>query len=386
MMEDEDRAAASPETLAAQAIGRIDAATGAVTPGLVPATTFVRDADYAPRQDYIYARDGGPNVEHAEAVCAEIEGAAACLGFASGMAAFVALCEILEPGDRVAAPSVIYHGSLAWLRRLVARRGIGLDLFEAGEPGALERALCPGATRLLWIETPTNPTWDVIDIARAAEAARDAGALLAVDCTVAPAAFTRPLDLGADVSFQSGTKYLGGHSDLTAGILGFRERGGLVDEMRAIRTLMGSVLGPWPAWMMIRGMRTLFLRWEKASANAMAVAEAMQSHPLVERVLYPGLPSHPGHAVAARQMGGRFGGMVSLLVRGGFDTARRVATATRIFLPATSLGGVESLIEHRRAVEGPQSRVPDNLLRLSVGVEAAADLVADLRQALDRAT
>jgi cystathionine gamma-synthase len=374
--------ALSPATRVARALGRVDERTGAVVPGIELATTFARDAQYRPRQAYIYAREGGPTVERAEAVLADLDGAARSFAFASGMAAFVALFETLRAGDRVAAPAVMYHGGLAWLRRLADRRGIGVDLFDAAADGALEAALRPGATRILWIETPTNPTWDVVDVAAAARAGREAGALFAVDCTAAPPCTLAALALGADVAFQSGTKYLSGHSDLTAGVLSLREAGPLADELREVRTLMGGVLAPFEAWLLIRGMRTLFLRYERASATALLLARRLQAHPRVERVLYPGLPDHPRHDVAARQMTGGFGGMLSLLVRGGFEAAQAAATRTALFLPATSLGGVESLIEHRKAVEGPDSRVPGNLLRLSVGIEDPHDLAADLEQAL----
>jgi cystathionine gamma-synthase len=237
----------------------------------------------------------------------------------------------------------------------------------------------------VWIETPTNPTWDVIDIAAAAEAAHAAGARLAVDCTVAPPCTTRALDLGADVVFHSGTKYLGGHSDLTAGVLCVARRDELWDELRLVRSLTGGVIAGFEAWLLIRGLRTLFLRYARASENALAIAEAMQRHPGVAHVLYPGLADHPGHAVAARQMTGGFGGMLSILVHGAEAQARDVARFAQVFIPATSLGGVESLIEHRRAVEGPDSTTPPTLLRLSVGIEDARDLIADLDQALERA-
>jgi cystathionine gamma-synthase len=371
----------SPATRAAQALRHVDPATGSITPPLDLSSTFARDADYAPRQAYIYAREGGPTVAHAEAVLADLDGAAASLAFASGMSAFTALTETLGRGDRVAAPRVMYHGGLTWLRRLAERRGIALTLFDPASPEALAEAVRPG-TRLLWIEVPTNPTWDVIDIAAAAEAARRAGALLAADCTAAPPCTLRALELGADVAFHSGTKYLGGHSDLTAGILSFARRDALLDEVGAIRTLTGGIIKAFEAWLLIRGLRTLFLRYERASASALAIARRFERHSAVERVLYPGLPSHPGHAIARRQMTGGFGGMLSLLVEGGFDRARDVARSTRVFLPATSLGGVESLIEHRKSVEAPGSLVPDNLLRLSIGIEDPADLIADLEQAL----
>jgi cystathionine gamma-synthase len=373
----------SPATRAAQALRHVDDRTGAITPAIELASTFARDADYAPRRAYIYARDGGPTVEHAEAVLADLDGAAGSLLFASGMAGLVALTETLRTGDHVAAPRVMYHGALDWLHRIAERRGIGVSFFDA-EPGALAAALGP-RTRLVWIETPTNPTWDIIDIAAAAEAAHGAGARLAVDCTAAPPCTMQALALGADVAFQSGTKYLGGHSDLTAGVLSVARRDALWDELRAVRTLMGSVLGGFEAWLLIRGLRTLFLRYERASASALAIARHFEGHPRVAGVLYPGLASHPGHAVAARQMTGGFGGMLSLLVAGGFAQARDVARFARVLLPATSLGGVESLIEHRRSVEGPHSVVPDNLVRISVGIEDPEDLIADLEQALERA-
>jgi cystathionine gamma-synthase len=375
----------SPATRAAQALRHIEPRTGAVTPGIELASTFARDVDYAPRQAYIYARDGGPTVEHAEAVLADLDGAADTLVFASGMAAMAALLETLETGDHVAAPRTMYHGGANWLRRLEARRGIETTFFDAADPAALGAALRPGRTRLVWIETPTNPTWDVIDIAAAARAAHAAGARLAVDATVAPPCTTLALAHGADVAFHSGTKYLGGHSDLTAGVLSLARRDALAEELRLVRGMMGSVIAAFEAWLLIRGLRTLYLRYERASAGALAIAERLARHPGVARVLYPGLPDHPGHPVAARQMTGGFGGMLSVLVRGTEAQARDVARFVEVLVPATSLGGVESLIEHRRTVEGPGSAIPPTLLRLSVGIEDPADLIADLEQALERA-
>lgn len=374
-----------PATRAAQALRHVDPRTGAVTPAIELSSTFARDADYAPRQPYIYARDGGPTVETAEAVLADLDGAASSLVFASGMAALVALMETLDAGCHVAAPQMMYHGGITWLRRLAERRGLGVSFFDATRDGALVEALEPGRTRILWIESPTNPTWDVIDVAEAAGLAHAAGALLAVDCTAAPPCTMRAIELGADIAFHSGTKYLGGHSDLTAGVLSFARGDALAGEVAQLRSLMGSVIGAFEAWLLIRGMRTLFLRYERASSNALAIARHFEAHRCVERVLYPGLASHLRHAVAARQMTGGFGGMLSLLVAGTYDQARDVARFAQVFLPATSLGGVESLIEHRKAIEGPQSLVPDALLRLSIGIEDANDLIADLEQALERA-
>lgn len=372
----------SPATRAAQALRHIDRVTGGVTPAIEFSTTFARDAEYNPRQSYIYARSGGPTVEHAEALMADLEGAAASMVFNSGMAAMVALLETLDTGDHVAAPRVMYSGGIVWLRRLAAKRGIKVSFFDATRDGALEAALRPGRTRILWIESPTNPTWDVIDIAAAAHAA---GARLCVDSTAAPPCTQTPLTLGADYSYHSATKYLGGHSDLTAGVLSCAHADTLWDEVRAVRTLQGGVIAPFDAWLLIRGIRTLFVRYAQASAGALTIAEHFDRHRGIDHVLYPGLPEHPRHLVAARQMTGGFGGMLSLRVSGGFERAHDVARFAQVFIPATSLGGVESLIEHRRAIEGEDSEVPGDLLRLSIGIEDPRDLIADLEQALERA-
>jgi cystathionine gamma-synthase len=262
------------------------------------------------------------------------------------------------------------------------KRGIGLDLFDATNPDALERAIIPGKTALVWIETPVNPTWHVIDIARAAEAAHAAGAVLAVDSTCAPPPTTQALKFGADYSFHSATKYLNGHSDVTAGILTARAINPRWQEISALRVSLGSILAPFEAWLLLRGLRTLYVRFAKASENAMSVARHFSGHPKLAEVLYPGLKTHPGHDIARRQMTGGFGGMMSIRIRGDEQAARRLTASLKVFLPATSLGGVESLAEHRKSVEGPDSIVPGDLIRLSLGIESADDLIADLEQAL----
>jgi cystathionine gamma-synthase len=286
-------------------------------------------------------------------------------------------------GKRIAAPRVMYHGAQDWLVRLRDERGVGVDWFDAADGSTIERAVRPGETALLWLETPVNPNWDVIDIEAAARIGHAAGAVVAVDGTCGSPVTTQALGLGADIVFHSATKYLNGHSDLTAGVLVAREENERWQELRWLRTHLGGVLGAFEAWLLIRGLRTLFVRFDKASANALAIAQALEGHPRIERVLYPGLASHPQHAVAARQMTRGFGGMLSLLVHGGAESAKRIASSTRLFLPATSLGGVESLIEHRKAVEGPHSVVPDNLIRISVGIEDVTDLLTDLEQSLE---
>lgn len=234
---------------------------------------------------------------------------------------------------------------------------------------------------MVWIEPLANPTWDVIDVRAASDIAHSAGAILGVDATVTPAVTLRPLDLGADIVFHSATKYLGGHSDVMAGVLATRIVDERWEDVKFARTLMGGVLGAFESWLLLRGLRTLHVRYERQAANALAIARHFRHHGGVEAVLYPGLESHPGHTVAKRQMTGGFGAMLSLLVAGGAEAAKRVATRTRLFLPATSLGCVESLIEHRASVEGPNSVVPANLLRISVGIERVDELIADLEQA-----
>jgi len=278
----------------------------------------------------------------------------------------------------------MYYGTRDWLQRLEGLGRIALTLFDPRDPSALAGSLRTGKTDLVWIETPLNPTWDVIDIEAAAEAAHAAGAILAVDATATAAVTTRPLMFGADIVFHSATKYLNGHSDVLAGVLVTREENARWKDVASLRAKMGSPLPPLECWLLMRGLRTLFIRYRQCSSNALAIARHFENHPKVERVLYPGLASHPGHALARRQMTDGFGGMLSFLVRGGFDAAKRLCTGLRVVIPATSLGGVESLAEHRKSVEGPASPVPDNLVRFSIGIEHVGDLIADIEQALAR--
>lgn len=373
-----------PDTLLARAHDFLDERTGAVVPPLHTSTTFGRKADYDLVGEHVYARYASPTVARAEAIVTALEDAAEALLFSSGMSAVTVLLETLSAGDRLVAPTVMYHGAQDWFRRLADRRGIELAFFDATEDGALEAAVAAGPTTMLWIESPVNPTWDVIDIGAAATAARAAGATLVVDSTVAPPVTTRALSLGADIVLHSATKYLNGHSDLTGGVLATREVDERWEEIRLVRKSTGTILAPFEAWLLIRGLRTLGLRFERASTNAAAIAERFCDHPAVEACLYPGLPTHPRHDVARRQMRAGFGGMLSLLIAADpeGERARRIATGLRHFTPATSLGGVESLVEHRATVEGPHSVVPKNLLRFSIGIEAVEDLIEDLERAL----
>ncbi|MFX0546780.1 trans-sulfuration enzyme family protein [Roseovarius sp. S1116L3] len=385
MTHDRRNAPLSPATRLAQALHHVEERTGAVTPAIQPSSTYARGADYAPRQPYIYRRDGNETTELAEAVINDIEGAASTLLFASGMSAANAVLEALPMGAHVVAPGVMYHGVLHQLRKHHATGRLQVDFHPVGDLDAMRAAMRPGQTALVWVETPSNPDWTVTDIAAAARVAHDAGAKLVTDCTGTPPPGCRALDHGADISFHSATKYLGGHSDVTAGSLAVREMGGMWDEITSIRTLHGTVLHSFDAWLLIRGMRTLMLRVERQTASALAIAKHFEGHPLLQSVLYPGLPAHPGHDIARRQTGGIFGGMLSIITKGGEQTAIDTARHCRLFYPATSLGGVESLIEHRKTVSGPGFDVHPNLLRLSIGIEDAADLIEDLEQALDRA-
>jgi cystathionine gamma-synthase len=362
--------------------GRPLEATGPVVAPLDTATTYARATDYSPFEGRIYSRDHNPTVERAEIALNVLEGGQGSLLFASGMAAASAVLHALHPGDRICMPRVMYWSLRNWIVRFAEHWGLGIDLFDADEPGSLERALVAGQSKLLWIEPLLNPTWDVIDIAAAAAAAHDAGARLVVDATAASPALCRPLDHGADIVMHSATKYLNGHSDLLAGALTTGSDDDFWHSIRDYRVNGGAVLGAFEAWLLLRGMQTVHLRVERASQNAQRIAEHFIEHPGLNAVLYPGLMSHPGFDVAKRQMRGGFGGMLSLRVRGGFDAALAVARNVRLFVRATSLGGVESLIEHRASIEGPNSPIPDDLLRLSIGIEDADDLIADLEQAL----
>jgi cystathionine gamma-synthase len=374
----------SMDSIVAQACHYIDQATGGLTVPIQTSTTYARDENYELLGDYSYSRYQNPTYDVVEQVAATLDGGAEAKSFASGMAAIAAVFDTVNAGEHIVAPKIMYHGAQDWLRRISERRNIGLTLFDASDIDDLKHAIKPKATSVVWIESPVNPTWDVIDISAAAEIAHYHEAILVVDSTVAPPVTTRALDHGADIVFHSATKYLNGHSDVVAGILVTRECDARWDEIKLVRKLMGGVLGPFEAWLLLRGMRTLCLRFERASQNALLIARHLQDHPGVEKVLYPGLESHPGHEIAKRQMTNGFGGMMSLLVKGDAEQAKKVASNTKLFIPATSLGGVESLIEHRASVEGPHSEVPKNLLRLSVGIEHPDDLIADIQQSLDK--
>ena len=380
-----DHHTAKPETIAAQALGWIDAATRAVTPPIHMSSTYLRDEDNQYRSGRVYARADNPAFDQAQAVLAQLEQGADAALFASGMAAATAVFQALAPGDHVLAPKVMYWSLRNWLLNFATHWGLQVELVDMTDVAAVAAAVRPGKTRLVWIETPANPLWTVTDIAAMADIAHRAGALLAVDSTVATPVLTRPLTLGADIVMHAATKYLNGHSDLIAGVLVARENNAFWQRVKAIRAQLGGTMGSFEAWLLLRGMRTLFVRVRAACTSAQRIAEFFASHAGVAEVLYPGLPQASGHAVARRQMLGGFGGMLSIRVRGG--EAAAIATAARVVLwkRATSLGGTESLIEHRASIEGAGSPVPPDLLRLSVGIEDCQDLMDDLSNALDAA-
>jgi cystathionine gamma-synthase len=372
----------APETVAAQAGGATDEATGGIVPPLHMATTFIRDPDNQYRKGYSYGRPDNATVRQVEAVLTELEGGAAGLAMASGMSAATATFLALERPAHVVAPQVMYWGLRKWLQEDAPGLGIEASFVDAGDPAAIRAGLRPGRTKLVWIETPANPLWTVTDIAEAADIAHRAGALLAVDSTVATPVLTRPIALGADIVMHSGTKYLNGHSDVMAGALVFARKDAAWERAVRLRSMLGAILGPFEAALLLRGVRTLHVRVRHQCASAMTIAQHFARHPRTEAVLYPGLETHPGHNAAARQMQGGFGGMLSLRVKGGETAAIATAAKVEIWKRATSLGGVESLMEHRASVEGADSPCPPDLLRLSVGLESTDDLIGDLEQAL----
>lgn len=375
-------AGAAPATLLAQAGGPIDEATGGIVPALQPSTTFLRDPDNRYRRGFDYGRDANPAVRRVEDLLVRLEGGAAALLLASGMAAATSVFRALPAGARVVAPAVMYWGLRKWLLAEHAAGRLAVELVAMDDLDAVRAAVVPGRTALLWVETPANPTWVVSDLPALAAIARAAGARLAVDNTVPTPLLTRPLGLGADLVVHSATKYLNGHSDLLGGVIVAAAEDGLWQRLRTLRHDEGAILGAFEAWLLLRGLRTLAVRLRAQCGGAMHLAAALERHPAVERVLYPGLPTHKGHTLAARQMQGGFGGMLSILVRGGAEVAIATAARVELWKRATSLGGVESLIEHRASIEGPDTPAPPGLLRLSVGLEDPGDLLADLEGAL----
>jgi cystathionine gamma-synthase len=374
----------SAATRTAQALGWVDAATGAVVPPVHPSSTYARDENnQLLAAGRLYSRADNPGYDQAEALLTELEGGAASLLFSSGMSAATAVFMALRPGDHVLIPEVLYWALRKWLQGWATDWRLQLESVDMTDLAQVKAALRPGETKLVWIETPANPTLVVTDIAAVAGLAHQAGARLAVDSTFATPVLSQPLALGADVVMHSATKYLNGHSDVIAGSLTTRVADEFWTRIKTIRAQFGTVLGPFEAWLLLRGMRTLFIRVSAQCRSAQAIAEHFGGHPAIEAVLYPGLPQFRGHAIAAGQMRGGFGGMMALRVQGGAPGALRVIGRLALWKRATSLGGIESLIEHRASIEGPESTTPADLLRLSVGLESCEDLIQDIEQALN---
>ena len=374
----------NPETIAAQAAHLIDAATGAVAPPIYLSTTFERDPDGEYSRGFVYSRSDNPNRRSLEHLLALLEGGddgeAVGAAFASGSAATATVFQALAPGDHVIAPDDCYHGTARLLREVFAPWGLQTTFVDMTDAGNVRRAAQPN-TRMIWVETPSNPLLKITDIAEMANIAQAAGALCVCDNTWASPMLQRPLSLGADLVVHSTTKYLGGHEDVTGGMVVGASDDDFFRRVRLIQNLYGAVPSPFDCWLTLRGIRTLHVRMPAHCANAGRIARFLNDHPNVAAVHYPGLPDHPGHGIAVGQMAD-FGGMLSFQVAGGRDAAMRVAANVRLFVRATSLGGTQSLIEHRASIEGPDSTTPEDLLRVSVGLENADDLIADLAQAL----
>ncbi len=356
---------------------------GAIAPPIHLSTTFEHGPANERIVDYEYVRSGNPNVNELEARLASLEGGIAALAFASGMAASNALMESIPGGREVLIHKDSYYDTRTIAREFMKPLGIRHRVIDLRDDDALDAALSRD-TAMVWLETPSNPRLDIIDIAALAEKAHSVGAKLTVDGTFATPAVQRPLELGADYVMHSMTKFMGGHSDIMGGALIFRDDRELAERTARRRTLSGAVLSPFNAWLIARGLQTLDCRLERHSANALCIATMLEAHPAVERTNYPYLESAPGYEIARRQMRSG-GGMLSFEMAGGRDAALKVASHVQLFVNATSLGGVESLIEHRASIEGPDSVSPENLLRVSVGLEHPDDLLADLQAALAQA-
>lgn len=369
------------ETISVRVGREVEPTTGSVAPPMYLSTTFERDVDGAFSRGYSYARAGNPSRLELETCIAALEGGAEATAFASGCAASLAVFSLLRPGQHVLAPIESFHGTALQLREILAPYGIPHTFVDMTNPDAVRAAL-RSDTRLVWLETPSNPMLNLSDIETITALAHEHGAIVCCDNTFATPVWQRPLELGADLVMHSSTKYFGGHSDVVGGVVVSRIKNETAKALRHYQESAGSVPSPFDCWLLRRSLTTLACRVRAQSDNAARLAAFLETHPAIERTFYPGLAAHPGHALARRQMHGGFGAMLSFCVRGGRERAFAIAARTKLFTRATSLGGVESLIEHRASIEGPHTVTPQNLLRLSVGLENVEDLIADLEQAL----
>jgi cystathionine gamma-synthase len=369
------------ETLAVHAGRHVDPATGAVAAPIHLSTTFERAPDGKWPRGFTYSREENPNRQMLEECLAALEGGAEALAFSSGLAVVTAVVQGMEPGDHLIFPDDVYYGLRRVVGEVFEKWKLDVAFVDMTDPAAIEAAIKP-STRLLWVETPSNPMMKICDLAAIAKIAHRANAISICDGTFTTPVIQRPFDFGIDMVMHSTTKFIAGHSDVVGGALITRYPNYLFERCRKSQKYGGAAPSPFDCWLARRGMDTLPLRVRAATDNARRLAEFLAAHPAVERVHYPGLAAHPRHELAARQMPEGFGGMLSFLVKGGKAEAMAAAARVRIFTRATSLGGTHSLIEHRASVEGAKSKTPQNLLRVSAGIENAADLIADLDQAL----
>ena len=369
------------ETLAIQSTQIPDKTTGAVATPINLSTTFERETDGSYRSGFVYSRSENPNRQLLEKSIALLENGAVGLAFSSGMAATTALFNTLKPGEEILLPNDAYYATKVMAKDLFQSKGIKVREVVMSNIKSVKKAIRKN-TALVWLETPSNPQLNISDIGKISKLAHKAGAICAVDNTWPSPVLQQPLEHGADVVMHSTSKYFGGHSDVLGGCLVIKKSGQLSEKLKNIQTLTGGVPSPFECWLVTRGIKTLYVRVKQQTKNAAKLASYLQTHPGIEKVNYPGLKSHPHHKVAKKQMKGGFGAMLSIQVKGNAQNAMNLTGRLKLFTTATSLGGVESLIEHRKSIEGPESPTPDNLLRISVGLENIDDLIADWKQAL----
>ena len=371
------------ETLTATALGWVDKKTDAMAMPLSPSTSFLRDPSELDRRGRMFTRDDNPTFAQPEALINELEGGAGCLLFASGMAAITSVFQRLKPGDHVILPNNVYSGLRDWMNTHGVRWGLEVTYVENYTAVSVSAAIKHGKTKVIWLETPSNPTWTITDIAAISSIAHANGALIAIDNTVATPILTRPIEHGADIILHSCSKYMNGHGDLIAGAVVVAEgHENVLADIQNIRNEYGGVLGSFEAWLLLRGMRTLAIRVKTASVSALKIAQFLDQCDAVQQVLYPGLETHIDHRVAARQMIGGFGGMLSFRVSGGEHAAKILASKVQIIKQAISFGSTDTVIEHRAGMENPDSPTPKDMLRVSIGLEHTDDLIADLQQAI----
>jgi len=369
------------ETQAIHATNLVDETAGAIATPIFLTTTFTRDADGSYPKGHMYSRNSSPNRDALEKGLAILEGGAKAFAFASGLAAVSAVFQCLKSGDHVLMPSVGYYASMKLADEIMGPWGLQMSQVDMEDLDAIKAAIQPN-TKLIWVETPANPLLGISDIQAICTLARSRGIFVGVDNTIATPILQNPISLGADLVMHATTKYIGGHSDVLGGAIIVREENDWSERLKRVQILMGATQSPMDCYLLARGLKTLPLRMREHSASALALAQRLENHSAIERVHYPGLISHPQHELAKRQMPNGFSGMISIQIKGDEANARRVASKLALFQQATSLGGVESLAEHRKSIEGPDSKTPGNLVRLSIGLEHVDDLWEDLDQAL----